>query len=148
VIKGLGIDLPVVLGDPNAFPLCDVAQYDPRLSQPDEPGATYLYAHARIGMFLPLLQASQVDDGKSLIGLDVQVYTTGAREYSYRIVQVRRHERSLVDARDVKTAQLWLQTSEGPTPSYPKLQVVAVPTGSEAVSSAVARPTPHPVVCH
>ena len=70
VIRSLGIDLPIVSGElevpdqgPDGYPPCDVALYLPEYAQPGERGATYLFAHARAGMFLPLLRASEQDDG-------------------------------------------------------------------------------------
>ena len=57
VISGLGIDLPIVKPASNsAYPLCDVAMYIQELGQPGIGRATYLYAHAREGMFLPILR--------------------------------------------------------------------------------------------
>ena len=54
VIRRLDIDLPVMLQTDNygIFPLCDVALYQPLLGQPGQGRATYIYAHARVGMFL------------------------------------------------------------------------------------------------
>jgi hypothetical protein len=58
-IAGLDIDLPVVK-PPAGYPLCNVAMYyvHPEIGQPGEGKSVYLYAHARTGMFLPLLTAS------------------------------------------------------------------------------------------
>ena len=55
-IAALKVDLPVI-APTNGYPACNVAMYydDPRLGQPGEGKAVYLYAHARTGMFLPLL---------------------------------------------------------------------------------------------
>ena len=66
VIPKLQIDLPVMLQTANygEFPLCDVALYQPLLGQPGQGRATYIYAHARDGMFLPLLIASQDNIGQ------------------------------------------------------------------------------------
>ena len=68
VVKRLGIDLPVMLqtSDYGEYPLCDVALYLPMLGQPGQGRATYLYAHAQPGMFLPLLAASEQNDGKRM----------------------------------------------------------------------------------
>ena len=49
----LRIDLPVVRGN-DEYPLCNVAMYFEELGQPGEDRATYLYAHARDGMFGPI----------------------------------------------------------------------------------------------
>ncbi len=149
VVPALGIDLPVVRppGGPDTYPLCDVAMYIQQLKQPGEAGATYLYAHARQGMFLPLLTASQVADGASLIGMLVEVYTSDDRLFLYEITEVRRHQLTLDDALAATTPQLWLQTSEGPRGTPQKLQVVAMPLSDGPADHAAAHPTPHPVVC-
>jgi len=63
VVAALGIDLPVVRQPDPDYPACDVAMYHEALGQPGQGRATYLYAHARTGMFLPILDASKVDNG-------------------------------------------------------------------------------------
>lgn len=149
VVPALGIDLPVVKppGDSSTYPLCDVAMYIQQLSQPGGDGATYLYAHAREGMFLPLLTASQVDDGAAMIGMLVEVYTSDDRQFLYEITEVRRHQLTLDDAVNATTPQLWLQTSEGPKGTPQKLQVVAMPLSDGPADHAAAHPIPKPVVC-
>jgi hypothetical protein len=121
--------------------------YLPSLGQPGESRATYLYAHARVGMFLPILTASEANNGQAMLGMTVLVYTSDGEVYRYRIAEVRRHQRSIADALSARGPELWLQTSEGPSPAYPKVQVIALPTGSSAVPAAVAKPQPRPVVC-
>ena len=71
-IRALGIDLPVVAPPtgPDHFPYCNVAEFLPTLSRPGRPGATYVYAHARAGMFLQLLERSRTNHGRSLLGLE------------------------------------------------------------------------------
>ena len=65
VISAYKIDLAVVEppGSTARFPYCNVAEYFEALSQPGEPGVTLLFAHARTGMFLPLLTKSKVANG-------------------------------------------------------------------------------------
>jgi hypothetical protein len=146
-VSGVGIDLPVVAG-PSGPPLCNVAMYYRQLSQPMEPGVTMIFAHARKKMFLPLLSASQVRNGASLIGRVVYVYTSDSKRYAYRITRVLRHQRSIDRAFDILANQLWLQTSEGPYASSTKLVIVAAPFGSPVNASyAGAHPTPHPLHC-
>ena len=153
VVPALKIDLPVVPppNDPNAFPYCNVAMYFQMLHQPGEPGATYLYAHARTGMFLPILTASQVNGGARMIGMLVQVYTSDDRLYLYEVVEVRRHVLTLDAALAETSETLWLQTSEGPKlPAGqvgPKVQLVAKPLSSGPANHAAAHPAPQPVVC-
>jgi hypothetical protein len=149
VIAALNIDLPVVKppGGPTTFPLCNVAMYLPSLDQPGELGATYIYAHARVGMFLPILDASMVNNGHAMIGMLVQVYTSDDREFLYTVTEVRRHQRTLNDAIVATVPELWLQTSEGPSGAYPKVQLVAKPLSSGPASYVDAHPVPRPVVC-
>ena len=116
-ILALGIDLAVVApaADPKAFPYCDVAMYKPEFGQPGQGHLIYLYAHARTGMFLPLLDASNVQDGKSMLGMVVEVWTSDDQRFLYDITRVIRHVKFNAGIQDTKTEQLWLQTSEGPT---------------------------------
>jgi hypothetical protein len=151
-IPALRIDLPVIRppGGPSAYPLCDVAMFlqaDP-LGQPGQGRATYLYAHAREGMFLPLLEGSEVNDGAAMIGMLVQVWTSDDQLFLYEITEVRRHQTDLDDAIAADHEQLWMQTSEGPRGTVPKLQVVAEPlSNGPAANPQDAHPTPEPVDC-
>ena len=87
-------------GDANAYPLCDVAMYIQELGQPGQGRATYLYAHARTGMFLPILDASKIQNGKSMLGMVVEVWTSDDQRFLYEITEVRRHQLTLEDAVD------------------------------------------------
>jgi hypothetical protein len=149
VLAKLQIDLPVIAQPPNAglFPLCDVALYFTDLGQPGSGRATYIYAHARVGMFLPLLAASQDRNGQGLLGDVVQVYTSDNYLFLYQVSEVRRHQRDLSAAYADTTGRLWLQTSEGPNDSYPKLQIVADFLSSERASPNAAHPPAHPRQC-
>jgi len=148
MVPALNIDLPVVK-PPRGFPYCNVAMYLDIFSQPGEKGATYLFAHARTGMFLPLLTQSQRNNGKGMIGMIVQVYTSDDRLFLYRIYQVRRHysaSNSLAGL-PVKDDQLWLQTSEGPLTSSTKLQVISKLLTSGPADHQTAHPKARPVIC-
>ena len=149
VVPALGIDLPVILqpGSADSFPPCNVAMYIQQLHQPGQPGATYIYAHARAGMFLPILAASQVNNGKSMIGMLVEVYTSDNMEFLYEINAVHRHITDLSAAFATTAETVWLQTSEGPRGTVQKVQVVATPLSSGPADPAAAHPTPHPVNC-
>jgi hypothetical protein len=152
VIPRLQIDLPVMRqqGDEDlygTYPLCDVAMYLPYLYQPGQGRATYIYAHARDGMFLPLLIASQNNDGARLIGNAVQVYTSDNFVFQYTISAVHRHTTDLNDAFAVTTETLFLQTSEGPAGTVPKLQVLATFVSKEKANPKDAHPEPHPRMC-
>src|SRR5262245_59907891 len=112
VVGALGIDLPVIDQPDPSYPSCDVAMYLRELGQPGQGRATYLYAHAQKGMSLPILNASKINDGKAMIGMIVEVYTSDDRLFLYEITEVRRHVRDLDDALAATTEQMWLQTSE------------------------------------
>ena len=148
-IAALKIDLPVVAPPPGAdtYPLCNVAMYLSDFGQPGQGRATYLFAHARTGMFLPLLDASLVQNGKSMLGMVVEVWTSDNQRFLYDITEVRRHQTDLTDAANATTEQLWLQTSEGPKGTPGKLQLVAEPLSQEAADPADAHPVAKPLVC-
>lgn len=143
-IGELGIDLPVVTASPG-YPPCDVAliMAATGLRQPGQGRATYLYAHARPGMFLPLLETSESRQR----GLKVEVWTSDDVRFVYQIVDVRRDQRDLEAAQGAKHEQLWLQTSEGPDASYGKTQVVAEFLSEEAATHAAAHPKAKPTTC-
>ena len=149
VVHNLGIDLPIMLQLPEhgEFPLCDVAMYLPQLSQPGFGGSSYIYAHARAGMFLPLLEQSRINDGAAMLGQIVDVYTSDDKVFHYQITEVRRHTTSLEDAINGTVERLWLQTSEGPVGTIPKLQVVADYLFNEKTSFEASHPAPHPRIC-
>jgi hypothetical protein len=150
VIRRLGIDLPIMLQTDNygIYPLCDVAMYQPLLGQPGQGRATYIYAHAREGMFLTLLRRSErPDNGASMIGMTVEIYTSDNYLFLYTITEVRRHTRNLNDALAATTERLWMQTSEGPYGHVPKLQVVADFLSAEKADPVAAHPAAHPRIC-
>lgn len=146
VIPALRIDLPVIEG-PDGYPPCDVAMYLKELGQPGEGRAIYLYAHARRGMMLPLLEQSKVNNGRGMLGMLVQVYTSDDQLYLYEISEVRRHQRTLDRPLAATSEELWLQTSEGPNASYPKLQVVATPLSVGPADPSEAHPRAEPRTC-
>ena len=153
-VQALGIDLPIVASPLHEeFPLCDVAEFmtfDKPAAYPGLPQATYLYAHARTGMFLPLLTTSLVSDGAAMLGMLVEVFTDDDQRHIYEIKRVLRHvsgSAALEEPAAAKTDQLWLQTSEGPYASSTKLQVYAEPVGVVAASSADAHPVGRGSVC-
>lgn len=154
-ISSLRINLPVVSGDlkvrgnRGGYPLCDVAQYLTYFVQPGEPGSTYIYAHAQRGMFLPILRASRINDGASMIGALVEVWTTQNKRFVYKIYKVKRHATNLNLAINVPAGvhRLVLQTSEGPSGTRGKLQVAAKLISVSSATFAASQPTPHPRVC-
>jgi hypothetical protein len=148
IISKLRIDLPIIAQPPGSgtFPLCDVALYFTALGQPGSGRATYIYAHARPGMFLPLLISSQDNGGQKLLGDVVEVDTSDNWQFLYTISEVRRHIRDLKDAFADKR-RLWLQTSEGPSDAYPKLQVVADFLSAQPTNPNRAHPAAQPRQC-
>ena len=144
-IRDLGIDLAVVKGN-SGYPYCNVAMYLPQLSQPGFGKATYLYAHAREGMFLPLLKTRAFDQR----GLVVEVWTSDDWLYRYQIASVRRDQpytTGLSAPSKAKSEQLWLQTSQGPGRDFGYTQVIARPIDARPADHDAAHPTARPVDC-
>jgi len=152
VVEALGIDLPIIKprGNSTTYPQCNVALYIQELSQPGSGRATYLYAHARDGMFGPIYERAilkQSGGPTSMIGMVVQVYTSDDLLYEYEVTQVRLHQLTLNDALNATTEELWLQTSEGPKGTPGKTQLLAMPLITLPADHRAAHPTPHPVNC-
>lgn len=125
-IARLLIDLPIAEGDIERDAVRgetpeNVALHLPGSAIPGGGSNTYLYAHARRGMFLSLWNARQGDE--------VLIVTPDGRVLRYIVSEV--HPR--VDPSDVSwvapTAgeRLTLQTSTGPNPGDPRFVVVALP---------------------
>ncbi len=149
VIPALRIDLPVVAG-PSGYPYCNVAMYyeNPQLGQPGEGKGTYLYAHARDGMFGPIYNLTMVQHTPNkMLGMIVQVYTSDNKLYLYEVTAVYPHQLNLDRAMAATGEQLWLQTSEGPKGTPGKTQLQAMPLSVGAADPADAHPRAHPLVC-
>ncbi len=146
VIPALKIDLPVIEG-PDGYPLCNVAMYFKELGQPGEGRATYLFAHARDGMFGPIYELAHAGQQRKMLGMIVQVFTSDDKLYLYEIHEVRLHQLTLNAAQTATTEELWLQTSEGPKGTPGKTQLVAVPISVGDADPADAHPKPKPVAC-
>jgi hypothetical protein len=136
-VAALDIDLPIVKG-PEGYPYCDVAMWldASGLGQPGQGRATYLFAHAREGMFLPLLETPE----RKQLGIVVEVWTNDGWRYLYEIVDVRRAQTTLDDAIGADGEELWLQTSEGPRGTVGKTQVIARPLSVERADLEEANP--------
>jgi hypothetical protein len=152
VIEALGIDLPVIKprGGSATYPQCNVAMYIKELSQPGSGRATYIYAHARDGMFGPIYERAILKrhgGPKSMLGMAVEVYTSDDLLFLYEVTDVRLHQLNLDTAVHATSEQLWLQTSEGPKGTPGKTQLLAEPIAVVAADHATANPTPHPVTC-
>lgn len=128
-IPRLGIDLPIAEGDvqrdvedlrtPEGY-----AFHLPGTALPGQNGNTYLYAHARRGMFLTLWNARPGDavvvtgpDGRQL------VYLVGEILPSVPPTDVS-------STRPTASERLTLQTSTGPSPSDPRFVVFAFLRGT------------------
>ena len=155
VVSSLKIDMPAVeLPVPPKLPYCGVAMWwsaGNRLVQPGLPGATYLVAQPRPGMFLPLLNASKLNDGSAMIGTKVDVYTAADWRFTYEISAVHRHVvpdgHALDDALSATTPELWLQTGEGPMGTKTVLLVAAKLVSASPATEADAQPLAKPVAC-
>jgi sortase (surface protein transpeptidase) len=138
-VPRLGIDLPLELGEiardvpregyAGATPE-NVAFVFPSSRLPGEGGNTYIYAHARVGMFLSLWGAK--------LGDEVIIYRPddGARR-SYRVALIAPRVNP-TDARWLDPngeERLTLQTSTGPNPGDPRFIVVAYPEAAPAQSA-------------
>jgi hypothetical protein len=141
-IAALDIDMPVIKG-PAGYPPCDVAMYIKELYQPGQDRAIYLFAHARPGMFEPLLKTRAPEQRGSV----VEVWTSDDQLFLYEIVEVRRGETDLEDAIAADSEELWLQTSEGPKGTPGKTQVIAKPLSSGPADPADAHPDAEPRAC-
>jgi hypothetical protein len=149
VIGALGVDLPVIRPrQDETYPLCDVAEFLPSYGLPGLPGVTYLYAHARYGMFLPLLEASRIDAGTAMLGREVRLYSSDGFRRRYLISEVHRRVHDLDVVNELAGDALVLQTSETSRSSGTKLVVVARPTGIPTIASnRAARPVARPRDC-
>ena len=122
----LGIDLPIAEGDlyrdtveqqtPENF-----AFHFPGTAIPGAIGNSYIYAHARRGMFLTLWNAR--------IGDEVKITTPAGGELTFVVTDVYRSvppaDTSWLQPSDVE--RLTLQTSTGPNREDPRFVVIAAP---------------------
>ncbi len=125
-IARLAIDLPIAEGDierdtvqqqtPDNF-----AFHFPGTAIPGDVGNSYIYAHARRGMFLSLWSAR--------VGDEVVIVAPDGRERRYVVSEV--HPRvaptDVSWAQPTTTERLTLQTSTGPNPDDPRFVVIASP---------------------
>jgi LPXTG-site transpeptidase (sortase) family protein len=127
-IPRLGIDLPIQEGDVSRDVDAqqtpeDWAFHFPQTGFPGEGSNTYLYSHARVGMFLSLWSAR--------LGDEVLIEVPDGRTLRYTVSEV--HPR--VPPGDTSWLQptnserLTLQTSTGAYPEDPRFVVIAIPAG-------------------
>jgi hypothetical protein len=155
VVPALDIDLPVIRGN-DGYPYCNVAMYLSTskkgdrdvFGQPGEGRATYLYSHARDGMFGPIYNLAIRDrTPNKMLGMVVQVYTSWNRLYLYEIRSVRLHVTDLDNAMSRAKEEIWLQTSEGPAGTKGKTQVIGRFLSVEDATKKESQPKPKPVRC-
>lgn len=157
VVPALNIDLPVVKGN-DGYPYCDVAMYlhtgtgnnaaKDAFGQPGEGRATYLYAHARDGMFGPIYDLAIVNkNAKKMLGMVVEVYTSDFKLYLYEIREYRLHVTDLDGPLGATEEEVWLQTSEGPKGTPGKTQLIAYPISVTDADPREAVPKARPVRC-
>ena len=148
VVPALGIDLPVVAA-PRGYPYCDVAMYfGAPFGQPGQSRVTYLFAHARVGMFYPIYSLTMLARTPNrMVGMKVLVYTSDSELHTYRITRVLPHQLTLNAAAAVRADQVWLQTSEGPHGTPGKTQVETTLVSVTPASYAAAHPTAQIVRC-
>jgi len=122
-VPRLGIDLPIVEGDGVSAPEAAAAHY-PGTAWPGAGSNTYLYAHAREGLFLSLWEAVEGDrilltlaDGGTAC-FEVDRIDPALPWNDLSVLLPTDHER------------LTLQTSTSYTPTAPRFLVVALPCAS------------------
>ncbi len=130
-IPRLDIDLPIAEGDvqrdvedlrtPEGY-----AFHLPGSALPGQNGNTYLYAHARRGMFLALWNARPGDE--------VVVTGPNGRLLVYIVGNVLPSvpPTDVSSTRPTASERLTLQTSTGPSPSDPRFVVFAFPRGARS----------------
>ena len=143
----------------DGYPFCNVAMYlhtdnseaKDAFGQPGEGRATYLYGHARDGMFGPIYElAIQKKNGDKMRGMVVQVYTSDLKLHLYEIREIRLHVTDLYSPDGPLSAtgeELWLQTSEGPKGTPGKTQLRALPLSVSDADPEDATPRAKPVKC-
>jgi hypothetical protein len=155
VVPALNIDMPVVKGN-DGYPWCNVAMYlhtanaasRDAFGQPGEGRATYLYAHARDGMFGPIYELAIVKDNpRKMLGMLVEVYTSDFERHLYEIRDVRVHAKTLDAPLSATKEELWLQTSEGPAGTVGKTQLRAFPISVSDADPRESVPKARPVDC-
>ena len=123
-IARLRIDLPIAEGviqrdiDQQRTPE-GYAFHLPGTAIPGEVGNSYIYSHARTGMFLSLWDAR--------VGDEVSVSTPGGMELKYLVSEVRPRVRpsDISVAQPTEDERLTLQTSTGPNADDPRFVVIA-----------------------
>jgi hypothetical protein len=139
-VPRLGIDLPLALGVverdvprdgfAGATPE-DVALVYPGSRAPGDGGNTYIYAHARSGMFLSLWNTAI---GDRVVISDVRTSAVLAYRVGLIVPRVDPSDTHWLEPTGVE--RLTLQTSTGPRPTDPRFIVVAYPDAETPKSSS------------
>ena len=127
-IPRLGINLLIKEGDvvrdiDQAHTPDNYAFHLPGTWWPGEGGNTYLYAHARVGMFLSLWNARPGDE-VFVTAPDGHLFVYVIREVLPRVAPT-----DVSSTRPTASERLTLQTSTGPNGSDPRFVVIAFPRG-------------------
>ncbi len=152
VVPALNIDMPVIKGN-DGYPYCNVAMYlhtansasKDAFGQPGEGRATYLYGHARDGMFGPIYHwAIEKKNPEKMVGMSVMVYTSDFKLYLYEIRNYFLHATSLDGPLAATSEEMWLQTSEGPkgTPGKTQLRATLISVADADPKDSVPRARP------
>jgi sortase (surface protein transpeptidase) len=138
-VPRLGIDLPLEIGEiARDVPREDYAGATPENAAfvfpssrlPGEGGNTFIYAHARAGMFLSLWGAK--------LGDEVVIYHPddgGRRSYRVALIAPRVNPADAHWLDPTGDERVTLQTSTGPNPGDPRFIVVAYPEAAPAQSA-------------
>ena len=119
-ITRLGIDLAIVEGDGVDAPIGKAAHY-PGSAWPGDGSNIYIYAHARVGMFLTLWQVR--------IGDKVELGLVDGTSRTYVVTKIlpKVPYNAVTYLEPTKTEQLTLQTSTSYYDTAPRFVVIAVP---------------------
>ena len=131
------------------YPLCNVAMWHrrPRTAGPG-PRDLPLRPRPGTGCSCRCSTASKIQNGKKLIGMVVEVWTSDDQRFLYEITEVRRHQREpRRRRRRPTTSSSGSRRPRARRAPSGKLQVVAEPLSQEAADHAAAHPKPHPVDC-
>jgi sortase A len=119
-IARLGIDLAIIEGDGVDAPIGKAAHY-PGSAWPGDGSNTYIYGHARAGMFLPLWQIRVGDT------VELDLVDGTSRTYVVTKVLPKVPFDAVTYLEPTPTEQLTLQTSTSYYPTAPRFVVIAVP---------------------
>jgi hypothetical protein len=154
-VAAYGIDLPVVptpglaAGESYRYPYCDVAEYETVTGRPGSAAntdPTFVFAHARAGMFGALIVAARANPA-GLIGKEVLLWTGDGLRRRYRIARVLPASTGMEPITSMPSSWLVLQTSETDSSTGTKLVIGAEPVGEPVSDPGSARPTPDPRRC-